>query len=190
MEYVGKSSLYTYLKSFEGRKVPEDEAKRIFKQIMKGMAYLNSQNIAHRDIKLENILMDDTKNIKIIDFGFATSSLKKLNVFCGTPNYMAPEIIAKKEYFGPPADIWACGVVLFLMLAGRFPFNGIDDKSLYTKIKSGIFEYPENISYSAQQMLNKLLCVNPLERISAEQVLCSMWISPMNKYKKITQDKL
>ena len=104
------------------------------------MSYLHSKNISHRDIKLENMLMDDTKNIKVIDFGFATTSLKPLNVFCGTPNYMAPEIVAKKEYLGAPADIWACGIVLYVMLAGKFPFKGIDDKSLYVKIKSGNFE--------------------------------------------------
>lgn len=88
MEYVGKDSLYNYLKTFEGRKVPEDEAKRIFKQIVRGIFYLHTNHIIHRDVKLENLLMDETKNIKIIDFGFSiiTPPDKKLNIFCGTPS--------------------------------------------------------------------------------------------------------
>jgi serine/threonine protein kinase len=86
-----------------------------------------------RDIKLENILIDEDMNIKLIDFGFSTvlTGDKKLKLFCGTPNFMAPEIVTKKDYDGTSADIWACGVVLFVLLTGSFPFKGANDKELY-----------------------------------------------------------
>jgi serine/threonine protein kinase len=93
---------------------------------MDGMNYLHSLNITHRDIKLENILIDDKLNVKIIDFGFGTCSpkTKLLNFYCGTPSYMPPEIVQKKEYLGPFADIWSIGVLLFTLLCGVFPFRG------------------------------------------------------------------
>ncbi|KAL4503612.1 hypothetical protein ABPG73_017355 [Tetrahymena malaccensis] len=189
MEYVGKDSLYTYLKSFEGRKLPEDEAKRIFKQIIKGVSYLHTNNIIHRDMKLENLLMDDTKNIKIIDFGFSIviPPDKKLNIFCGTPSYMAPEIVSKKEYYGPPVDIWACGILLYVMLVGTFPFKAADDKTLYFKIRNGNYDLPPHVSVGARQILKKILNVNYHERATAEEILMDTWISPMNIVRKIDE---
>jgi serine/threonine protein kinase len=85
---------------------------------------------------LENILLDDEMNVKIIDFGFSTKipNEKKIKIFCGTPSYMAPEIVEKKEYAGPPADIWALGVLLFALLCGCFPYKGATDEELYAKI--------------------------------------------------------
>ena len=102
--------------------------------------YLHSRNVTHRDIKLENIIIDTKKNsIKLIDFGFCccTSNDIKLKVFCGTPSYMCPEIVMKKEYIGPPTDIWAAGILLYAMLCGQFPFRGTSDKDLYKKISRG-----------------------------------------------------
>ena len=94
--------------------------------------------MTHRDIKLENILLDETRErVKMIDFGFSTCIPhdRKVKIFCGTPSYMAPEIVSKIEYSGPPADIWALGVLLFALLCGKFPFRGQNDKELYTNIK-------------------------------------------------------
>lgn len=90
------------------------------------MSYLHSMNIIHRDIKLENIIIDSKKNVKIIDFGFGscTPKSKLLNFFCGTPSYMPPEIVLKKNYIGPYVDIWSIGILLFIMLCGVFPFRG------------------------------------------------------------------
>ena len=88
---------------------------------------MHENNIIHRDLKLENILIDTSNlNIKLIDFGFAIkiSNQKKLTIFCGTPSYMCPEIVKKIEYFGKPADIWALGILLYVMLYGKFPFRG------------------------------------------------------------------
>lgn len=96
---------------------------------------MHSKNICHRDIKLDNLVYQESTNIlKIIDFGFASNSKDPLKVFCGTPSYMAPEIVSKKEYLGAPADIWACGIVLFVMLTGGFPFKSTEEKALFKKI--------------------------------------------------------
>ena len=107
MEYIGGTSLHGYLKRRSNRKLEESEAQRIFKQVLYGIEYCHKKNVTHRDIKLENILLDDLNNVKIIDFGFATcfSHDKKVKLFCGTPSYMAPEIVSRVEYSGPPADI-------------------------------------------------------------------------------------
>jgi MAP/microtubule affinity-regulating kinase len=120
MEYVGGGSLHGYLKSKQTRRLEEWDAKRIFKQIVEGINYCHLRCITHRDIKLENLLLDELNEIKIIDFGFSTCvpNDKKIKIFCGTPSYMAPEIVLKTEYCGPPADIWALGVLLFTILSG------------------------------------------------------------------------
>jgi serine/threonine protein kinase len=120
MEYVGGGSIHGYLKSKSAKKLEEWDAKRLFKQILEGLKYCHTRCITHRDIKLENLLLDDQSRIKIIDFGFSTCipNEKKIKIFCGTPSYMAPEIVLKTEYCGPPADIWALGVLLFTILTG------------------------------------------------------------------------
>ncbi len=105
----------------------EIEAKYLFKQVVSALYYCHQRNVTHRDIKLENILLNEAKTqVKLIDFGFSTCipNDKKIKLFCGTPSYMAPEIVSKKEYCGPPADVWALGVLLFALLCGRFPFRG------------------------------------------------------------------
>jgi len=119
MDNVSGGSLHSLLKSKPNRQLRESEAKNIFGQIASAIKYCHSKNITHRDIKLENILLDENKqNIKLIDFGFSTCipNEKKIKIFCGTPSYMAPEIVSKKEFWGPPADIWALGVLLYALL--------------------------------------------------------------------------
>lgn len=100
--------------------------------------------ICHRDLKLENILVSDRKRIKIIDFGFGirTPANVPLKIYCGTSSYMAPEIVRKSEYSGFKADIWALGIVLFVMLTGRFPFVGKTEKELFARIQMGQFLLP------------------------------------------------
>lgn len=126
MEYVKGVSLLSFLKSKPNRKIDEIDCKYIFTQIMWGIDYLHSKNVYHRDIKLENIIIDENNNIKIIDFGFGASEpkTKLLSFFCGTPSYMPPEIVLKKDYLGSQADIWSIGILLFTLLCGSFPFRG------------------------------------------------------------------
>lgn len=126
MELVNGVSLLNYLKSHPNRKIDEGIVKHIFNQIISGITYIHAKNISHGDIKLENILIDKSNNVKIIDFGFSThnSNGKLLNFFCGTPSYMPPEIIKRKNYVGAHADLWSIGVLLYTLLCGSFPFRG------------------------------------------------------------------
>ena len=142
-------SLHGYLKTKPNRQMHENEIRFLFRQVVSAISYCHQRNVAHRDIKLENILLNDQKNqVKLIDFGFSTCipNDKKVKLFCGTPSYMAPEIVSKVEYAGPPADVWALGVLLFALLCGRFPFKGQNDKELYTKICKAELEIPKHVS--------------------------------------------
>jgi serine/threonine protein kinase len=127
----------------------EVEAKFLFKQVISAIHYCHSRCITHRDIKLENILLNDKKDkVKLIDFGFSTCipNDKKVKLFCGTPSYMAPEIVSKKDYTGPPADVWALGVLYYALLCGKFPFKGSNDKELYKRICKNELEFADEIS--------------------------------------------
>ena len=178
MEYVRGPSLHSYLKSKYNRKIDEDEAKKIFRQIVSGICYCHSKSVSHRDIKLENVLLTDDGTVKIIDFGFSTCipNDKKIKLFCGTPSYMAPEIVAKKEFAGPPADIWARGVLLYAILCGTFPFKGIDDKDLYKKIMNGALSYPDHLSVNARNLITKMLNIDADYRPDAEDILNDVWL--------------
>lgn len=105
----------------------------------------------------------------MIDFGFCccTTPDTKLKVFCGTPSYMCPEIVLKKEYNGPPTDIWASGILLFAMFCGQFPFKGSNDKDLYKRIARGLFEVPDHVPSQAKFFINKMLVVDPSRRYTA-----------------------
>jgi serine/threonine protein kinase len=118
--------LSQYYKAQRDARLPEPEAARIFSQIVEAVGYLHKNGIFHRDLKTENVMIDSGKKIKIIDFGFSVKAepMQRLNLFCGTPNYMSPEIILKKDYYGGPSDIWALGVLLYVICAGHFPFKG------------------------------------------------------------------
>lgn len=121
MEDGGKLSLAGLMR--KTRTITEATAKLIFKQIFEGVRHCHEKRISHRDLKLENILVDENNGVKIIDFGFSSKCGQKLQNFCGTPPYMAPEIAGRVPYHGEPADMWALGILLYLMLFGKFPFR-------------------------------------------------------------------
>ena len=178
MEYIGGPSLHGLLKSKDKRRLDEPKAKKILIQILKGLKHCHSNNISHRDIKLENLLLDENENIKIIDFGFSTCMPlhKKIRIFCGTPSYMSPEIVLRKEYAGPPADIWALGVLLYALLCGTFPFKGSTDKELYRHISQGKFHFPEQLSSASRSLISKMLTVNPNKRPNVYEILNDPWL--------------
>ena len=142
------------------------KAKIIFKQVVDAVKYCHHKNVVHRDIKLENLLVNENRVVKLIDFGFsiAIDPATKLNIFCGTPSYMAPEIVNKMQY-SFPADIWALGILLFKIITSAFPFRGdnklishflylgTDDKELYRKINCGKIEFPSNVSNPAKSLV-------------------------------------
>ncbi|CAG9330524.1 unnamed protein product [Blepharisma stoltei] len=177
-EYVGGCSLHSYVKSRLVRKLNEEEAKRIFKQCVSAVKYLHEMDISHRDIKLENILLDSSNNIKLIDFGFSCIMQKDQpsRSFCGTPSYMAPEIVKRKDFFGPPADIWALGVMLYVILTGTFPFRGTSDRDLFRKIVLGISEFPDSIPARAKILLKKMLSLNPSARPNISEIAEDQWL--------------
>ena len=189
MEHGGTESLFTYLKVKKYRCLEEEEARWVFRQTVQGVDYLHKKNIAHRDIKLENILIDENQSIKLIDFGFSIMGPKDklLNIYCGTPSYMSPELANKKNYQGWLADIWALGVLLYVLLCGRFPFVGIphcsgrvslifvyckgmNDRELFGRISQGKFDVPPHVSPEARSLLNKIIRVNPQDRPSCDTV--------------------
>ena len=176
MEYICAGDLLTYIK--KRSKLTELVAKFIFKQIILAIKYIHDNNIIHRDIKLDNILLDLDNNIKICDFGVSRKINKGDIMFeqCGTPAYIAPEILLNKGYEGFGVDIWSAGVVLYAMLSGTVPFKGNNLKELHNLIINGKYKEIKGISKDAEDLLKNLLEVDPNERIQIEEILNHPWI--------------
>ena len=187
MEYINGGNLFSFVK--KRRKLSEKTAKFLFRQIIEGIKYIHSKNIVHRDIKLENILIDINNNIKICDFGIGKildNKNRKLHDQCGTPMYMAPEIIlSTKEngYDAFPVDLWSAGIALYIMLSGTLPFTikGDDIPSISQDDKNNNFalQYAiinnepkeiDNISIQAIDLLKGLLNKNPKKRFNCDDV--------------------
>ena len=124
------------------------------------------------------MLIDHRGNVKLIDFGFSTCipNDKKVKLFCGTPSYMAPEIVSKTEFCGPPTDIWATGVLLYTFFNGCFPFRGSSDEELYSKICRGDFNIPDHVPKGAADLLRKLIRVKADARPTSAEIYCEPWI--------------
>ncbi|KAK3819838.1 MAG: SNF1 related protein kinase [Benniella sp.] len=138
MEYVSGGELFNYL--VKKRRLGEDEALRLFQQIIVGLAFCHKRKICHRDLKPENLLLDERMNIKIADFGMA--SLQKtgslLETSCGSPHYASPEVVTGLKYDGSSSDIWSCGIILYALLAGHLPFDDENIRQLLSKVKAQI----------------------------------------------------
>ncbi|CAN6169303.1 unnamed protein product [Urochloa humidicola] len=161
-------------------RLKEDEARRYFQQLINAVDYCHSRGVYHRDLKLENLLLDINGNLKISDFGLSAISdqVKNdglLHTTCGTPNYVAPEVIDGKGYDGALADLWSCGVILFVLLAGYLPFEDDNIASLYKKISEAQFTCPSWFSAGAKRLITKILDPNPSTRIKVPQVLKDPW---------------
>lgn len=140
-EYGGANSLYNYLLSKPQHRLSETEAKQVFKTIAETLQYLHERHIVHRDIKAENILLNRNKQLKLIDFGFSLESIppSTIDTFCGTPTYMAPEIVSKRDHVPIYTDLWSLGVFLFVILQGNYPFRAKNEGDLFDKIRKGQF---------------------------------------------------
>ncbi len=176
MEYICAGDLLSYIR--KRSKLNEQIAKFIFKQIILSLQFIHSHNIVHRDIKLDNILIDLNNNIKICDFGVSKRIVNNDKMFeqCGTPAYIAPEILKNKGYEGFSVDIWSCGVVLYAMLSGTVPFKGNDLHELHDLIMIGKFNTINDISYDAQHLIKCLLEIDPKKRITINNILNHPWL--------------
>ena len=178
MEYAPCGSLLDYVRN--RKKIGEDEARKFLVQTLVGLKFCHDNMVIHRDMKLENLLLDADLNIKIIDFGLSAiiTSGKKLRVHCGSPSYAAPEIVARREYEGPPVDVWSLGVVLFAMTSGYLPFHAKnnDKRELCQKIVKGHFKVPDGMSMELQNLVRRMLTTDPSRRITLSGILDHSWV--------------
>ncbi|RPA87989.1 Pkinase-domain-containing protein [Ascobolus immersus RN42] len=174
IEYAGKE-LFDYI--VQNGKVSESGARRFFQQIISAVEYCHRHKVAHRDLKPENLLLDDQLNVKIADFGLSNimQDGSFLKTSCGSPNYAAPEVINGKLYAGPEVDVWSCGVILYVLLVGRLPFDDEFIPTLFRKIAQGQYTIPGFLSPEAANLLRKMLVVNPLHRITVAEIRQDPW---------------
>ncbi|KAL8689686.1 MAG: hypothetical protein Q9218_004698 [Villophora microphyllina] len=176
LEYAG-GELFDYL--VKNGKMPEPKARRFFQQIVCAVEYCHRHKIVHRDLKPENLLLDPELNVKIADFGLSNimTDGNFLKTSCGSPNYAAPEVISGKLYAGPEVDVWSCGVILYVLLVGRLPFDDDFIPALFKKIAAGNFTMPNFISGGAKQIINKMLRVNAVQRITIQEIRQNDWFN-------------
>ncbi|XP_010493758.1 PREDICTED: CBL-interacting serine/threonine-protein kinase 25 [Camelina sativa] len=177
MEFVKGGELFS--KVVKG-KLKEDSARRYFQQLISAVDFCHSRGVSHRDLKPENLLVDENGDLKVSDFGLSAlpeQSLQDglLHTQCGTPAYVAPEVLRKKGYDGAKADIWSCGVILYVLLAGFLPFQDENLMNMYRKIFKSEFEFPPWFSPEARRLVSKLLVVDPSKRISIPAIMRTPW---------------
>ncbi|CAA3013453.1 CBL-interacting serine threonine- kinase 6-like [Olea europaea subsp. europaea] len=177
MEFVRGGELFA--KIAKGR-LREDAARNYFQQLISAIDFCHSRGVYHRDLKPENLLLDEEGNLKVTDFGLTafTDHLRQdglLHTTCGTPAYVAPEVIGKKGYDGAKADIWSCGVILYVLLAGYLPFQDDNIVAMYKKIYRGDFKCAPWFSSEARRLITKMLDPNPSTRISIAKIMDSSW---------------
>ncbi|KAG1338127.1 CBL-interacting protein kinase 18 [Cocos nucifera] len=177
MEYIKGGELFN--KVAKG-KLKEDVARKYFQQLISAVDYCHSRGVYHRDLKPENLLLDENGNLKVSDFGLSALAESKrqdglLHTTCGTPAYVAPEVINRKGYDGAKADIWSCGVILFVLLAGYLPFHDSNLMEMYRKIGKGEFKCPSWFPSEARKLLYKILDPNPSTRISIAKIMENPW---------------
>ncbi|KAF8402516.1 hypothetical protein HHK36_010601 [Tetracentron sinense] len=161
-------------------KLKEDVARKYFQQLISAVDFCHSRGVYHRDLKPENLLLDENGNLKVSDFGLSALAESKrqdglLHTTCGTPAYVAPEVISRKGYDGTKADIWSCGVILFVLLAGYLPFHDPNLMEMYRKIGKGEFKCPNWFPLEVRRLLLKILDPNPNTRISIAKIKENSW---------------
>ncbi|KAJ6728475.1 hypothetical protein OIU74_006514 [Salix koriyanagi] len=194
MEYVRGGELFN--KVAKGR-LKEEVARRYFQQLISAVSFCHARGVFHRDLKPENLLLDEIGNLKVSDFGLSAVSDQirqdgLFHTFCGTPAYVAPEVLAKKGYDAAKVDIWSCGIVLFVLMAGYLPFQDQNIMLMYKKIYKGEFRCPRWFSSELVRLLSKLLDTNPVTRITIPEIMENRWFKKGFKHIKfyIEDDKV
>lgn len=174
LEFAGTE---LFNKLVEEGKCGEKKAKTFFQQIICAVEYCHRHKIVHRDLKPENLLLDKFDNVKIADFGLSNimTDGNFLKTSCGSPNYAAPEVISGKLYAGPEVDVWSCGVILYVLLVGRLPFDDDYIPALFKKIAAGTFHIPSYISEGPKRLIRAMLQVHPVQRITIHEIRQDPW---------------
>ncbi|KAF9690242.1 hypothetical protein SADUNF_Sadunf01G0175200 [Salix dunnii] len=183
MEYAAGGELFERI--CNAGRFSEDEARYFFQQLISGVSYCHSMQICHRDLKLENTLLDGSPapRLKICDFGYSKSSLlhSRPKSTVGTPAYIAPEVLSRREYDGKLADVWSCGVTLYVMLVGAYPFEDQEDPKNFRKTINRImavqYKIPDyvHISQDCRHLLSRIFVANPLRRITIKEIKSHPW---------------
>jgi len=188
-EYASHGEVFDFIT--REKRIPEDTVKRIFYQVLLAIEYCHKNNVVHRDLKAENLLLDSEDNVKIADFGFGNffQSGAKLSTSCGSPPYAAPEIFMGENYEGPQLDVWSLGVVLYVLVCGAFPFDGSNLATLKDRVLAGRFRIPFWMSSDCENLIRRMLVVNPRKRLSIAQIKKHKWLHDINNLVD-TQGKL
>ncbi|KAG0096450.1 NUAK SNF1-like kinase 2 [Podila epicladia] len=176
MENLTGGELFDYI-SNKGS-LDEKEARRIFHQIVLAIHYCHENSVVHRDLKPENILLDSERNVRVADFGFGNNWHKDrhLTTYCGSPFYAAPEMVSGTPYIGPETDVWSLGVILYVLVCGRLPFDASDLPQLFAQIKRGNYQKPREGSIDVCSLIHRMLTVDPKRRATLSDVLRSRWM--------------
>ncbi|XP_010579765.1 PREDICTED: serine/threonine-protein kinase SIK2 isoform X1 [Haliaeetus leucocephalus] len=175
-EFAKNGEIFDYLAS-HGR-LSESEARRKFWQILSAVEYCHGRKIVHRDLKAENLLLDNNMNIKIADFGFGNfyKSGEPLTTWCGSPPYAAPEVFEGQQYEGPQLDIWSMGVVLYVLVCGALPFDGPTLPILRQRVLEGRFRIPYFMSEECEHLIRRMLVLDPSKRLTIAQIKEHKWM--------------
>ncbi|EEY63612.1 protein kinase, putative [Phytophthora infestans T30-4] len=180
LEYCARRSLSAVTKALPGRKMDEHTAKKIFRQVLMGVAYLHASGVIHRDLKLANLLLNGNGEVKISDFGLAARLGDDHVTMCGTPNFIAPEVLmAEDEPYDEAVDVWSLGCILYCLLLGKPPFEGRKvSETLENVANAGQnpLQFPDGFSSSASDLIKRLLTSDPRSRPSAQQILLHPWL--------------
>ncbi|KAL6282472.1 hypothetical protein ACE6H2_013401 [Prunus campanulata] len=190
MEYVRGGELFN--KVAKGR-LKEEVARKYFQQLISAVGFCHARGVYHRDLKPENLLLDENGDLKVSDFGLSAVSDEirqdgLFHTFCGTPAYVAPEVLGRKGYDAAKVDIWSCGVVLFVLMAGYLPFHDQNVMAMYKKIYKGEFRCPRWFSAELVRLLTRLLDINPDTRITIAEVMENRWFKKGFKHIKFYID--
>lgn len=170
--------LYNYL--LRTGALPVETVQKIFTQLVGAVAYIHGQSCVHRDLKLENVLLDTHENVKLCDFGFTREyegTANYLQTFCGTICYSAPEMLRGEKYAGEKVDVWSLGIILYALLKGELPFDEDDDEATKNKILKDDPAYPDTFPLGAKVLLSKMLSKRPLLRPTLAEILTDPFLA-------------